>query len=45
MEIETQWSINDIANAHEVISYKNACILDEKMAQERVRKANEAARR
>jgi hypothetical protein len=45
VEIETQWSINDLANAHEMISWKNARILDEQKAQALVRKANEAGRR
>ncbi len=45
MEIETQWSINDLANAHEMINWHNARILDEQKAQAQIKKANEAARR
>lgn len=30
MEIQTQWSINDLADAHEMISWQNARIEAEK---------------
>ena len=39
MVIQTQWSINDLADAHEMISWQNAGVLAEKLAQELARKA------
>ncbi len=45
MEIETLWSINDLASAHEMIDWKNARTLAEQKAQEQAGKANEMARR
>lgn len=33
MEIQTQWSINDLADAHEMISWKNEGILAEQEQQ------------
>ena len=34
IEIQTQWSINDLADAHEMISWRNACIAEERRKQE-----------
>lgn len=39
MEIEGQWSINDLADAHEMIEWQNASTLDAKKQQELERKA------
>lgn len=34
VEIETEWSINDLADAHEMVSWKNAGILEEQRVRE-----------
>ena len=42
MVIETQWSINDLADAHEMISWENARVLAE---QERMKRERAEAQR
>ena len=44
MEIETQWSINDLADAHEMINWHNAGIRAEQEEQERKKALAAAAR-
>lgn len=39
VEIETQWSINDLADAHEMIEWSNASTRAEQKRQEMERKA------
>lgn len=45
MDIQTQWSINDLADAHEMIEWKNAGIQAAKDKAARDRAATEANRR
>lgn len=40
MDIETKWSINDLADAHEMINWHNAGIRDEQEKMERDRNLN-----
>jgi hypothetical protein len=41
MEIETQWSIDDLADAHEMIEWNNASIIE---AQDQAKRERDAAR-
>lgn len=45
VEIQTQWSINDLADAHEMISWRNASTLDAQRKQDLERKVAAAGQR